>query len=346
MPSLITSTVGFPRIGPKREMKKALEDFWSKKSSEADLVAISHAVEAQAWTAQADAGVDLIALDGTYYDQILDTISYLGLIPERFNALSGLDRYFAAARGTTSSTALDMSKYFDTNYHQIVPELHADSIPVPDWSPLLDRVRHGQAVVGAAKAVPLLVGPLTFVALSRGEFDASEMTCRLVPAYVEALTELAKLGVPEVQVYTHSINKNIITPMHLLLLSYFLSPLYKLLHDRTEWVGVSFGEYLTLSSYIFLQFSIALRQRTKFASISRSRLLFFCCCYSYFLFSFVTRPLADMEGTPDFRRTIWFESRRALYDNSSYNKNKQENEFSCCRQSACLLFLFFNYFFL
>ncbi|KAL4539572.1 hypothetical protein Ndes2437B_g02062 [Nannochloris sp. 'desiccata'] len=201
MPALTSATIGFPRIGPKREMKKALEDYWAGKSSQADLVAVSQATEAGAWAAQAQAGIDLIALDGTYYDQILDTISYLGLIPERFNALSGLDRYFAAARGTTSAIALDMSKYYDTNYHQIVPELNADSVPVPDWGPLLDRVRRGQAVVGAAKAVPLLVGPLTFVALSHGEFNASEMTQRLVPAYVEALNELAKLGVPEVQIH-------------------------------------------------------------------------------------------------------------------------------------------------
>lgn len=232
-------------------MKKALEDYWAGKSSEADLIATSHAVEAEAWATQAQAGIDLIALDGTYYDQILDTISYLGLIPERFNALSGLDRYFAAARGTTSSIALDMSKYFDTNYHQIVPELDADSTPDPDWSPLLDRVIRGQAVVGAAKAVPLLVGPLTFVALSHGEFNASEITKRLVPAYVEVLNELAKLGVPEVQVYIHFKNVSLFCILSLPLLSSFLHFLCTSFARQTR---TGFGGQLSFFSTFNLNF--------------------------------------------------------------------------------------------
>lgn len=111
-----TSTIGFPRIGPKREMKKALEDYWAGKSPQNELIAVSQAVDEAAWRAQDAAGIDLIALDGTFYDHVLDVQSWLGLIPERFHHLAGLDRYFAAARGTESAIALDMSKYFDTNY--------------------------------------------------------------------------------------------------------------------------------------------------------------------------------------------------------------------------------------
>jgi Cobalamin-independent synthase, N-terminal domain len=281
MPALSSATIGFPRIGPKREMKKALEDYWAGKSSEADLVATSHAIEAQAWTSQLEAGIDLIALDGTYYDQILDTISYLGLIPERFNTLSnapsGLDRYFAAARGTTSSTALDMSKYFDTNYHQIVPELNADSTPNPDWSPLLDRVRRGQAVVGAAKAVPLLVGPLTFVALSRGEFNASEMTKRLIPAYVKALNELATLGVPEVQV-------SLLLARNFIFYIFLLLPfsLYKLYMTDQNGMGFKNDLFHILFLYSILIFHCSPQEQLAF--ISRSR-LFCCCIVSFFLFN-------------------------------------------------------------
>lgn len=85
--------------------------------------------------------------------------------------------------------------------HFLIPELSQDSKPSPDWTPLLERVQRGQAIVGAAKAVPVLVGPLTLVAIAKGDFDKSEMTQRLVPAYVEALQALLALGVPEVQVY-------------------------------------------------------------------------------------------------------------------------------------------------
>lgn len=286
MPALTSATIGFPRIGPKREMKKALEDYWAGKSSQADLVAVSQATEAGAWAAQAQAGIDLIALDGTYYDQILDTISYLGLIPERFNALSGLDRYFAAARGTTSAIALDMSKYYDTNYHQIVPELNADSVPVPDWGPLLDRVRRGQAVVGAAKAVPLLVGPLTFVALSHGEFNASEMTQRLVPAYVEALNELAKLGVPEVQVYSNNL-ENMYSHCFLsyqLFSSILLSPLYKLCTSDQNGIG---GIIILISTF-YLNFLLLCSKTSRFYFPLPPLAVAFS-----FLSFFVTRPLAD-----------------------------------------------------
>lgn len=93
-----------------------------------------------------------------------------------------------------------MNKYFATNYHHLCPELTADSTPSADWSQLLDRVRRGQSTIGKEKAVPLLLGPLTIVALSRGDFDRSTMVGRLLPAYKTALEELEKLGVPEVQV--------------------------------------------------------------------------------------------------------------------------------------------------
>ena len=316
MPALTSATIGFPRIGPKREMKKALEDYWAGKSSEADLIATSHAIEAAAWTAQADAGIDLIALDGTLYDQILDFTDYLGLIPERFNALSGLDRYFAAARGTTTSTALDMSKYFDTNYHQIVPELNSTSTPIPNWTPLFDRVRRGQAVVGAAKAVPLLVGPLTFVALSRGDFNASEMVQRLVPAYVEALHELTKLGVPEVQVsilsidYQKKIHQRAIRS--LLRFSFFFFLFVQNLHHRP--VGVGFWGS-TLPS--FLHSINFLSASARFAFISRSRLC--CCTFFLYHFFFLSRdPWLIWKALLYYRRRIRFESGRELYDNTSF----------------------------
>lgn len=114
--SITTSTIGYPRIGPNRELKKALEAFWTGKITEADLIGHVHQVELSAWRAQKEAGIDLVACDGTMYDQTLDVVVALGLLPERFASLSGLDSYYAAARGKGDIQAMDMSKFFDTNY--------------------------------------------------------------------------------------------------------------------------------------------------------------------------------------------------------------------------------------
>lgn len=84
-----SATIGFPRIGPNREMKKALESFWSGKSTADDLRTVAEQTERVAWLSQKDAGLDLVALDSTYYDQILDFITYLGLIPKRFQVRKG-----------------------------------------------------------------------------------------------------------------------------------------------------------------------------------------------------------------------------------------------------------------
>lgn len=114
---------GFPRIGAKREMKNALEKYWSGKISQAELIDVSHTVQAKDWQLQADAGVTRVGIDGTLYDQLLDTTYLLGLAPTRFKDFSGLDLYFAMARGAGGVNAMDLSKFFDTNYHYIVSEL-------------------------------------------------------------------------------------------------------------------------------------------------------------------------------------------------------------------------------
>lgn len=238
---ITTSTIGFPRIGPKREMKKALEDFWAGKLPEDALMSTFHSVNEAAWKAQATAGIDLVALDGTLYDHVADfAVTYLGLVPERFSHLTGLDLYFGAARGTTKAVALDMSKLFDTNYHYLAPELTDDSAPSPNWEPLLDRVRRGQAAIGADHAVPILVGPVTLVALSRGLFDRDAMVARLVPAYVDVLKKLKELGVPEVQVVmmTHLLPCH--APLSLALLALHCTTC---LHVQSTPSGVGMGIY-------------------------------------------------------------------------------------------------------
>jgi 5-methyltetrahydropteroyltriglutamate--homocysteine methyltransferase len=101
-------------------MKTALEKYWSGKISQAELIDVSHTAQAIDWQLQADAGITRVGIDGTLYDQLLDTTYLLGLAPTRFKDFSGLDLYFAMARGAGGVNAMDLSKFFDTNYHYIV----------------------------------------------------------------------------------------------------------------------------------------------------------------------------------------------------------------------------------
>lgn len=197
-----TSTIGFPRIGAKREIKKALESYWSGGITGEEMIAVANQVEVSAWTEQANAGIDLVALDGTMYDHVLDfAVTYLDMVPERFSHLDGLEQYFACARGSKNSEALDMSKYFDTNYHYIAPEIMSDSNICPNWNPLLEKVKRGQDAIGIDKAVPLVLGPVTLAYLCRGASKSLDsLVCELTPHYLALLKSLSDLKVPEVQV--------------------------------------------------------------------------------------------------------------------------------------------------
>ena len=127
----IASNLGFPRIGPDRELKRALEAYWAGRSTADDLAAAAHDIRCANWQLQADAGIEHVpSNDFSLYDHVLDTAVMLGAIPGRFAhraGLSNLDRYFAMARGLadggSSIPAMEMTKWFDTNYHYIVPEL-------------------------------------------------------------------------------------------------------------------------------------------------------------------------------------------------------------------------------
>ncbi len=132
----------------------------------------------------------------------------MGLAPKRFDALAGLPKYFAMARGVEGAEAEDMSKLFDTNYHYMVPELSGAAVAgaTPDWGMFLDRVKRGQEAVGKEAAVPILYGPNTLVGLAKpaegtGDLDRSAAVAALVPHYAAVLKELKALGVPEVQVH-------------------------------------------------------------------------------------------------------------------------------------------------
>src|SRR5215211_2036605 len=136
--TITTQYLGFPRFGPKRELKKALEAYWSGKGTEGELMSAAKEIRRQNWLAQKSAGIDLIpSNDFSLYDHVLDTCALVGAVPERFSHAAGkvrIETYFAMARGAATGTsgcaacdhvgtALEMTKWFDTNYHYLVPEL-------------------------------------------------------------------------------------------------------------------------------------------------------------------------------------------------------------------------------
>ena len=122
----LTHNLGFPRIGSRRELKRALEGYWCGNISGKELQSLAAELRKKNWTLQRDAGIDLIPVgDFAFYDQMLNMSALLGAIPTRFNTGKDevdLDLYFAMARGTESESAMEMTKWFDTNYHYIVPE--------------------------------------------------------------------------------------------------------------------------------------------------------------------------------------------------------------------------------
>jgi len=187
--------IGFPRIGEKRELKFALEDFWANKSSFEEVEAIAKDLRARHWRYQHDLGIDFIASnDFSYYDGMLDTIVMLGAIPHRFRDIEDkTKRYFTMARGDASKVAMEMTKWFNTNYHYIVPELSIDTPFKADASKIIQEYREAKAL--GIKTKINLIGPLTFLALSNKVDGGDTFTLfdKVLETYKKVVQEIAKL---------------------------------------------------------------------------------------------------------------------------------------------------------
>ncbi|MGH9060439.1 MAG: 5-methyltetrahydropteroyltriglutamate--homocysteine methyltransferase, partial [Acidimicrobiales bacterium] len=125
-----TATItGSPRIGPRRELKRATEGYWAGRTSRSELESVAATLRRDTWSALSAAGLDSVPVNTfSYYDQMLDTAVLLGALPARVQTVTDeLDRYFAAARGTDEIAPLEMTKWFDTNYHYLVPEISAQT---------------------------------------------------------------------------------------------------------------------------------------------------------------------------------------------------------------------------
>ncbi|MFJ9365367.1 5-methyltetrahydropteroyltriglutamate--homocysteine S-methyltransferase [Nocardia sp. NPDC101769] len=197
-----TATVlGLPRIGPNRELKRAIESYWAGRIDAAALHDIAAGLRAAQLVRVRDAGLDSVPV-GTfsYYDQVLDTAVLLGALPDRVCGIEDeLDRYFAAARGTAEIAPLEMTKWFDTNYHYLVPELSA----VTEFSLHSDKplAELKEALALGIPARPVIVGPITFLKLAKS-VDGSDLLDRLpdlLPLYERLLGLLAEAGARWVQ---------------------------------------------------------------------------------------------------------------------------------------------------
>ena len=202
------ASIGYPRIGPKRELKKALEQFWKGEIQEQDLHNVAKNLRKQNWQTQKSAGVDLISSnDFSFYDQVLDAICLLGAVPKRYKwdgQEVNLTTYFAMARGSQTTDldvpALEMTKWFDTNYHYLVPELSAEqTFKLSSNKPFEEYEEAKQA---GFDTKPIILGPLTFLLLAKGidGFNTINLLDKILPIYKQIVEKFSQLGAEWIQI--------------------------------------------------------------------------------------------------------------------------------------------------
>ncbi|WP_250254098.1 5-methyltetrahydropteroyltriglutamate--homocysteine S-methyltransferase [Chryseobacterium sp. Marseille-Q3244] len=206
-----THILGYPRIGSKRELKKACEQYWSGKIVLEELLTVGRNICSQNWNLQKEAGIDLIPCnDFSYYDQVLDMSLVVGAIPTRYHEValkknnSELDLYFAMARGYQKDeldiTAMEMTKWFDTNYHYIVPEFHKNQ----QFKLTSDKIfnEFAGAKQAGINAKPVIIGLVSYLLLGKEKeegFDKLDLAHNLLPVYVEIISKLQSQGAQWIQ---------------------------------------------------------------------------------------------------------------------------------------------------
>jgi 5-methyltetrahydropteroyltriglutamate--homocysteine methyltransferase len=194
---MITHSLGFPRIGVKRELKRAIENYWKGNISKEELFNIAKDLRKNHWKLQKENGVDLIPVgDFSFYDQILDMTATLGAVPERFNFEGekvDIETYFDMARGKGTSAAMEMTKWFDTNYHYIVPEFSPKQTFKLSSERIFEELK--EATDKGFNVKPVLPGPITYIFLGKETeegFDRFEHLDSILKVYEEILSRLSK----------------------------------------------------------------------------------------------------------------------------------------------------------
>ncbi|MEQ9867515.1 5-methyltetrahydropteroyltriglutamate--homocysteine S-methyltransferase [Pectobacterium aroidearum] len=207
--AIVNHTLGFPRVGLRRELKKAQESYWAGNATQEELLTVGRELRARHWQQQKDAGVDLLPVgDFAWYDHVLTTSLLLGNVPARHQNEDGsvdLDTLFRIGRGRAPTgqpaAAAEMTKWFNTNYHYMVPEFTKGQQFKLTWTQLLDEV--DEALALGHKVKPVLLGPVTYLWLGKvkGEqFDRLSLLQDILPVYQQVLAELAKRGIEWVQI--------------------------------------------------------------------------------------------------------------------------------------------------
>lgn len=188
-----TYIIGFPRIGEKRELKFALEDFWSGKISFDELNIVAKKLKEKHWNYQKKARIDFVSSnDFSFYDNMLDTSVMLGAIPERFKNLDKEELYFAMARGNKTNVAMEMTKWFNTNYHYIVPELNRNMEFKLDATKIISEYNEAKEI--GVKTKINIIGLLTYLGLSKCDNDnCYDFVDKLLPLYEELLRIISTL---------------------------------------------------------------------------------------------------------------------------------------------------------
>jgi 5-methyltetrahydropteroyltriglutamate--homocysteine methyltransferase len=202
-----THILGYPRIGSNRELKKACEQYWSGKTTLQELLEVGKTIRKQNWKLQQEAGIDLIpSNDFSFYDQVLDMTLSVGAIPTRYKDVTSneLDLYFAMARGHQKEgldiTAMEMTKWFDTNYHYIVPEFQKEQ----QFKLFSNKIVNEfiEAKEAGINAKPDIIGLVTYLLLGKEKeegFDKLDLVQNLLPVYTEILKELENNGAEWIQ---------------------------------------------------------------------------------------------------------------------------------------------------
>ncbi len=207
--TILNHTLGFPRVGLRRELKKAQESYWAGNITQEALLATGRELRARHWQQQQQAGVDLVPVgDFAWYDHVLTTSLLLGNVPERHQGADGsvdIDTLFRLGRGRAPTgkpaAAAEMTKWFNTNYHYMVPEFVKGQQFKLTWTQLLEEV--DEALALGLKIKPVLLGPLTYLWLGKvkGEqFDRLSLINDILPVYQQVLAELAERGIEWVQI--------------------------------------------------------------------------------------------------------------------------------------------------
>jgi 5-methyltetrahydropteroyltriglutamate--homocysteine methyltransferase len=208
---MIAHNLGYPRIGSQRELKKACEAYWSGKTTYKNLLQVGRNIRQENWMLQRQSGIDLVpSNDFSFYDQMLDMSLAVNAIPERYHDVivnsknTELDLYFAMARGYQKDgldiTAMEMTKWFDTNYHYIVPEFRKNQTFKLFSTKVIDEFYEAQQL--GIKTKPVLIGPVSYLLLGKEKeegFERIDLIKNLLPVYIEILKKLDKLNVEWIQ---------------------------------------------------------------------------------------------------------------------------------------------------